>query len=123
MPSEAPTIQAGLDSAAFLDSVIVACGTYYEHDLRPPRGIVLTSETGLPDCVTIDAQRQGRVMLCDTNVVQVRITGFTFTGGLAAGPDWHVDRDGGGLVLRHSAGAHVRNCVFTGNEADDKGDC
>jgi pectate lyase len=57
---DAPTIKAGVDSAVAGDSVFVADGTYYESNIRVmgKSGLVLVSESGQPEDVTIDAQRQ-----------------------------------------------------------------
>ena len=52
---DAPTIRAGVDSAAVGDTLEIACGTYYEHHIVVKSGLVLRSETGQPECVTIDA--------------------------------------------------------------------
>jgi hypothetical protein len=46
IPGDQPTIQAGLDAAVAGDTVLVGCGTYYEHDLTVMLGITLRSETG-----------------------------------------------------------------------------
>lgn len=79
------TIAAGLDSSAVGDTVRIACATYHEHDLEVTRGVVLMSETGLPECVTIDAQGTGRVLhLAATGSTPV-VRGVTIRGGANGG--------------------------------------
>jgi hypothetical protein len=48
VPADAPTIQAGIDSASVGDIVFVECGTYYEHDIVMKSGLSFFSETGKP---------------------------------------------------------------------------
>jgi hypothetical protein len=105
---DAPTIQAGIDSAAAGDVVEVACGTYLEHDLVLKAGVTLRSETGLADCVTIDAQALGRVFVCHDDSEPTTIEGFTATGGLA--------NFGAGLIST-AEGLSIANCLFVDNEA------
>ncbi|MFH1841923.1 MAG: right-handed parallel beta-helix repeat-containing protein, partial [bacterium] len=119
VPAEAPSIQAANDSCCTGDSVVVACGTYQEHDIVLKSGIVLRSETGLAGCVTIDAQSLGRVLygadLDSTTVIE----GLTPTGGLADDAVTPPGR-GGGLYCVRSA-LQIRGCVFTANHADSVG--
>jgi hypothetical protein len=105
---DAPTIQAGIDSSTAGDTVLVACGTYCEHDITVKSGIRLAGESGEPECVTIDALEEGRVMLCDS-VLGTAIEGLTLTGGLA--------QRGGGMLCRDSDVALVNN-IFTANTAE-----
>ncbi|MFH1843216.1 MAG: right-handed parallel beta-helix repeat-containing protein [bacterium] len=116
VPGDAPTIQAGIDSATIGDEVIVACGTYFEHDIEMKAGIILSSATGQPDCVTINAQGLGRVMICAGIDTHASITGFTFTGGLAAGS--YPDYLGGGIYCEGVVDLEIRSCLVTDNTAD-----
>jgi hypothetical protein len=106
-------------------------------------GIILRSESGEADCVTIDAQQQGRVINCPDADNTTVIEGFTITngsidglgggiacGGLyticsptiirctfsnnnASGMDWHLV-GGGGMCLQ-SGSPTLIDCSFTGN--------
>jgi len=112
VPVEAPTIAAALDLAAYGDTIVVACDTYYEHDIVMKSGIFLRSETGEPDCVTIDAQSLGRIIYCANVDDATTIEGFTFTGGIA--------ENGGGIYCTQSSPGIVR-CVFNENQSVDNG--
>jgi hypothetical protein len=140
---DAPTIQAGLDSAVAGDTVLVECGTYYEHDIIMKSAVTLRSTTGDPTCVTIDAQQLGRVIYCSYAHHTTRIEGFTLTGGLVAGNneggglycydrarprlahlvfhDNHVGAGvegyGGGMAASWGSQVHLRDAVFSGNSA------
>ena len=115
---DAPTIQAGVDSAAVGDTVLLGCGTY--HDCTHPDGagvlncvimkdgITLLSETGQPDCATIDAQGAGRGILCSF-VDDVVLKGLTLTNGT-------VPYEGGGVLCRSST-VLMEDCVILGNTA------
>jgi predicted outer membrane repeat protein len=136
VPGDAPTIQAGVDSAALDDTVVVACGTYYEHDIPMKSGIVLRSETGIADCVTVNAQRQGRVFSCENVESSTRIQGFTLTGGrtdfggclhcVASSPtlvdcsiyDNIATGDGGGLHCVDQSSPTLTDCTVLDNAAN-----
>ncbi len=114
---DAPTIQAGVDSASAGDTVLVACGIYTDIGYVAPDGvsscvrmksnITLLGE-GDPSCVVLDAQQQGRVILCDS-IVAFEITGLTIRGGNVL--------VGGGLMLQGAENARIARCVFFDNRA------
>jgi len=108
VPADQPTIQAGIDAASPGDSVVVACGTYYEYNIVMRPSIVLKSETGNDDCVVVDAKQRGRVVICPEGIsLDTRIEGLTLTGGL-----WMV---GAGLHCVR-ASPTVVNCALIDNQ-------
>lgn len=105
---DAPTIQAAIDSATAGDRVLIAAGTYFEHDISMESGVSLVGGAGA-EATIIDAQGMGRVLsafyLDDTTLID----GLTLTGGLAP---W-----GGGLDAEYSSPL-IRRCVFRNNAVE-----
>ena len=115
VPSQAPTIQAGVNLADVGDTVVVACGRYFEHSIQLRPGVSLRSESSDPSCVTIDAQGLGRVMSSiGSSTANYVIEGITFTNGLATGAA--PDRWGAGLYC-YRVRPTIRYCVFRENSA------
>jgi len=102
VPDHQPTIQAGIDAATAGDTVLVACGAYYEHDIVMKSGVCLVSETGQPDCVTVDAQGLGRGFCCNGLSGETRLEGVTIANGAALG-EWWPDCAGGGVYMLDSS--------------------
>ncbi|MCK4548171.1 MAG: C10 family peptidase [Candidatus Eisenbacteria sp.] len=115
VPGDVPTIQAGIDSAAVGDTVLVSCGTFYEHAIVMKSGIVVRSETGVADCAIIDAQQLGRIFTCLNVDSTASIEGLTLTGGLASGA-WPANA--GGAIYCESASPRIVDCVFYNNSAN-----
>ncbi len=112
VPSQVGTIEAAFDSAASGDTVVVASGTYFEHDLVLKSGVTLRSETGDPADVTIDAQQLGRLFQ-GVGLSGGRLVGLTLTNGDApTGTD-----DAGGAIRLENSSLDITDCVFTGNVA------
>jgi Right handed beta helix region len=107
VPADAPSIQAGIDMANVGATVVISAGTYFEHDVIMKSGIHLTSETGEADCVIIDAEQAGRVLICDGLDDTTIISGLTLTGG-------YQDLEGGGIYC-YGSDFTIRNCVIHNN--------
>jgi predicted outer membrane repeat protein len=124
VPSEYPTINAGLDAAAFSDTVLVAAGTYTEPETRQVNigtgglltvtslafmkdGVVLRSEEG-PEITVLDLQGTG-AGYCWVAVAgalaseETELIGFTLTGA----PVGHR-----GMTISSSGRVAVRACIF-----------
>ncbi len=112
VPADAHSIAAALALAEPSDVVEVACGTYHEHGLTLKPGVTLRSQTGEPDCVTIDAENLDSVIVAEDLAVAATVEGLTLTHGLAQG----LYPSGGGLVSR-AAAVSVRRCRFVDNAA------
>ncbi|GJM44052.1 MAG: hypothetical protein DHS20C21_08940 [Gemmatimonadota bacterium] len=109
----APTIQAAINAAAPGDTVEVACGTYFESEIALRDGVYVTSETGDPGCVTIDAQQEGRVFYCSGVDSAAALVGLTITGGRAD--------TGGGILCKSASTPRIESCVIEGNVAGEGG--
>jgi len=118
VPGNASSIQAGINLAGSGDTVLVASGTYFEHDIKMKSGITLRSQEGCADSVTIDAQQLGRVIYCQLISGSTRIEGFTITGGFVSGP---MDNSGGGIACTGLSSPWIVRCTFTNNYASFDG--
>jgi predicted outer membrane repeat protein len=107
VPSEYPTIAEALAVAASGDSVLVAAGVYYEHDLRILSGVTLAGETGDPADVAVEALFEGRV-LDIRNSTDVVVSGIRLSGGFSG-------YDYGGACSSTYGSVLFRDVRFRGN--------
>jgi hypothetical protein len=116
VPSECPTIHAGLDSAFYGDTVLVAPGIYLKTDepettIRPGPGVLLVSESG-PEATIIEFCN------CSTGIVLsdcegARVSGFTVRFG--SGPDClHPPTTTKGFHCYHCTDVIVEECITQG---------
>jgi hypothetical protein len=94
VPSDAPTIQAGIDLARTGDTVLVAPGTYLEFIEFRGKAITVQGEAGAA-ATTIDSQSNAPVVgfLAGEDGRSV-LRGFTITGGNGGGPGVGVQCQG-----------------------------
>jgi len=110
---DAPTIKAALDSSAVGDTVMAACGLYFESGISMKSGVVLSSETGHADCVTIDAEGISPAIECVNCGEPTSIVGITFRNGRGGYETW-----GGGMFCIGSSQVIVANCAFVDNRVE-----
>jgi len=110
IPSQQPTIQAGIDAVVNGDTLLVAPGTYAENIDFKGKDIMVTSSDGAAVTV-IDGTLSGTVVLfLSGETASAVIQGFTITNGLAA--------KGGGIRCIDSSPT-IHDCIITGNGTTD----
>ena len=123
VPGDYPTIQAGIDAANAGDVVLVAPGTYYEHDidfLGKPITVMGTDplDSAIVALTIVDGLSQGSVFTFHTGESLISLlAGLTITGGRAV--------SGGGIYCETSSPT-IWRCVIEGNESygsDPNGGC
>lgn len=139
VPEDYATIGDALAAATAGDFVLVGCGTYRERNLHVKAGVSLWSATLQPDCVTIDAEGRGRVLMFDACDTTTAVVGLTLRGGVTpndggailcrdASPriarcriEGSQARRGGGLASLGNRGPILEDCVIAGNSATEHG--
>ncbi|MHC4302181.1 MAG: right-handed parallel beta-helix repeat-containing protein [Planctomycetota bacterium] len=116
VPSDYPTIQAGIDASADGDTVLVAPGTYTgdgnrDIDVRA-RAVTIKSEEGPQTCI-IDCDGSE-----DDPHRGFRVSGDGVLDGFKV-IHGYVKESGGGIDC--SDGCIIRNCIVTKNFAEDGG--
>lgn len=106
VPTDQPTIQEAIDSAADGDTVVVAAGTYNEALDLDTRQLTLRSESGPEKTTLSGALLDAPIVSCWTGA-EVLIEGFTLRDGFDASAD-------AGISGRDSS-ILVRNCWFLDN--------
>lgn len=108
VPSQYPSIHMAMNAAVSGDTVEVACGIYVHSGADIVSGVCLRSETGEPDCVTLNQQPGAYLFTCigvdETTVIE----GLTITGA-----DWFA-----ALLCFDGSYPTIRNCVFADNVTD-----
>ena len=118
VPSEQPTVQAGIDAALEGDVVLVSPGIYVENINYKAKDVTVQSESG--SFVTyLDGRDAGAVVIFSGGETAAAVLdGFTLTNG--AGKIIHDEYYGGGISCTY-ASPTIRNCRIWGNHADHGG--
>jgi hypothetical protein len=110
VPSNQPTIQAGINAANSGDIVLVAPGTYVENINFSGKAITVTSSSG-PLVTIIDGAANGTVITFNhKETASTVLSGFTIRNGLQNG------LSGGGILIT-AASPTISNNIITGNHA------
>lgn len=117
---DSPTVQAGIDSAAAGDTILVAPGRYIENINFLGKDVAVISDMG-PEATTLDGSGQVEtVVLFENHESRAAVLeGFTITGGRGHVPEVAA-RIGGGVFINGSSPT-VRGNHIIDNEASSVG--
>ncbi|NNF08146.1 MAG: hypothetical protein HKN21_15385 [Candidatus Eisenbacteria bacterium] len=110
---DAPTIQAGIDSAAVGDTVLVSPGTYFENISFKGKDLSLVGERG-PHFTILDGSKEENtvVLFAEHETRACLLEGFTITGG--SGTAAFGSPRGGGITCPY-ASPTIRGNVIKNN--------
>jgi hypothetical protein len=109
-----PTIAAGILAAQTGDVILLADGTYYEHDLDfGGRAITIRSASGDPTKCIIDCQQMGGGFIFQSGETATSVLrGITVQNGAA---------ERGAAIVCSNSGPTIANCIFTRDSASPQG--
>jgi hypothetical protein len=136
VPEDHLTIAVALAAASYGDTVSLAPGTHYEHDLVWPPGVSILGRSSSPEWVVVDAQYLGRVLGGEDLVPENELGFLTLRNGHEPGlygsglmvvgsPHLHdlIIEDCISATLIQGVGLHVRggaiivDCVLRNNRS------
>jgi hypothetical protein len=119
VPSQYPTIQAGIDASSNGDTVLVSPGSYVENIDFHGKRITVKSEQGA-ESTTIDGNHLESVVTFESGEDENSILeGFTVTNGLGGGS--YPNYRGGGINCTNSSSPTITNNILTGNSSPTGG--
>jgi hypothetical protein len=115
VPGDSTTIQGGINGCSDGDTVMVAPGTYHEHDIDfLGKAITVISEQG-PDSTIINGGHDGHVVMFRSGESSAAVlSGFTITNGEGA---WYYSAKLGGGIYCEESSPTITNNIITGNDA------
>jgi hypothetical protein len=114
IPTDQPTIQTGIAAAVAGDTVLVAGGSYFEHDILLKSGVTLRGAPEAAGTVEVNGMQQGRVIDCN-NVQNAVIENLVIVGGEKLTVVWLEDAGAGVRCL--NASVRISDCRFANNRA------
>ncbi len=77
VPGDAMTIQAGIDSADYGDTILVSAGTYYENITYEGMNVVIISESGPEQTIISGVDSNTVVLFVNQETRSAVLDGFT----------------------------------------------
>ncbi len=127
IPEDQPTIQAGINTSADGDTVLVQPGTYYENINYNGQNIVVaslfytTQHNSFIDQTIVNGSQNGSVVTFENGETSsALLVGFTITNGSGNIMPNGV-YCGGGIFCHEDSDSTLMNCIVTQNNAGDGG--